>query len=234
MQSPWRDRRVVIEQSHTHECLARFIKITALELDIARQETRLSVHLSLRLKHHDLLGDLLRVVRLMSGDLHLTKLQQHFGFSRRIGRDLQIFAERGLRFVELLLFGGSVAKIKPKIRFDRGIVDLSKHAEIFLGGGIIFLVVIINSQPLQDFGRDRASGIGREKAIDFSRDGAAIMQTEIRRNDADCRLNVIAILIQLTRRVEGSQRGLVILHLKRGFADVVMRHRRGRAFRKFF
>src|SRR5438105_15840391 len=100
VQSPWRDRRVVIEQSHTHECLARFIKITALELDIARQETRLSVHLSLRLKHHDLLGDLLRVVWFMSGDLHLTKLQQHFGLSRRISPALQTSAERGRRFVD--------------------------------------------------------------------------------------------------------------------------------------
>src|SRR5207247_3794255 len=95
LQSPRRDRRVVIEQSDTHECLARFIKITALELDIARQETRLSVHLSLRLKHHDLLGDLLRVVWFMSSDLHLTKLRQTFAFSARSVGDFKYLANPG-------------------------------------------------------------------------------------------------------------------------------------------
>ena len=74
----------------------------------------------------------------MGSDFHGTEREQHLRFPGRIGGGLQIFAKSVLRFVELLLLGGSVAEIEPEIRFDSGIVDLSEDAEIFLSRGIIF------------------------------------------------------------------------------------------------
>jgi len=99
------------------KCLAAFIKITRARIghrppgDAPERVTCPS-----GLKHHDLLGDLLRVVWFMSSDLHLTKPQAALWlFPAGSVATCRYFAERGFRFVELLLFGGSVAKIKPKI-----------------------------------------------------------------------------------------------------------------------
>jgi len=44
-------------------------------LNIAGKQPRLGVYLSFGLKHHDLLRDLLRFIRLMSSNLHIAQFQ---------------------------------------------------------------------------------------------------------------------------------------------------------------
>ena len=62
LQSARSDRGIVIEQGHTHESLARFLEMLALDLHVAGQQSRFRVDPPLRLERHDFLGDLLRVI----------------------------------------------------------------------------------------------------------------------------------------------------------------------------
>src|ERR1700730_1454977 len=62
LQCARRHRRIVIKQGHANEGLARFVKVPALNLDIARQQPRLGIDAPFRLQLHDLLRDFLRIV----------------------------------------------------------------------------------------------------------------------------------------------------------------------------
>ncbi len=106
----------------------------ALDLNIAREKTRLSIHAAFGLQNHDLLGNFLGVVGFVRGDFYPPERKQHFRFARRVGGDLQIFAEGAFRFIKILQLGSRIAEVKPKVGFyGRGIVDLAQNAQIFLG-----------------------------------------------------------------------------------------------------
>ena len=119
----------------------------------------------------------------MRRDLNVAQLQQHFRFARGIGRNLQIFSERVLGFIELLLSRSRVAQIKPEIRFDRRIVDLAQHAEVFLGRAVIFLVVIIRPERFQDFGGNPRIFVLGKQGIDFFCHCRAVVQAKVLTGD---------------------------------------------------
>src|SRR5580700_11934624 len=56
------NRRIVVKQRHAHERLAGVVEMTALDLHVAREQTRLGVYATFRLKDHYFLGDFLGVV----------------------------------------------------------------------------------------------------------------------------------------------------------------------------
>ena len=65
--------RVVVKQSHALKSFAGVVVISALQLDLAREQTRFRIHASLRLQRHDLFGDFLRLIRFVRADLHCTE-----------------------------------------------------------------------------------------------------------------------------------------------------------------
>ena len=89
-QGPRRNRRIVVEQRHTHECFAGIIEIAPLNLNISREQARFRIHLPFRLQRHDLLRDFFRVIRLVHTYLGGAKREQNLCLACWIGRRLQI------------------------------------------------------------------------------------------------------------------------------------------------
>ena len=91
----------------------------------------------------------------MGADLDRAEREQYLRLSRRVFRCLQIFTERVLGFGQVLQLGGCVSQIKEKIRFNAArVIDFTKRAQIFFRSLKIFLVVISNSEPFQNFRRN--------------------------------------------------------------------------------
>src|SRR5437899_4662991 len=92
---------IIVKQRDTLKSLASVIEIPALQLDLARQETRFSIHATLWLQRHDLLGNLLGVVRFVRTDLDRAERKQHFRLSCRVCGDLQILGKCILGFGQI-------------------------------------------------------------------------------------------------------------------------------------
>src|SRR3984893_2540329 len=92
LQRARRDGWIIIKQGHAHERFAGFVGVSAFNLDIAREQSRLGIDASFRLQLHDLLSNLLRFVRLVRANLGGTKREQYLGFAGGISRGLQISA----------------------------------------------------------------------------------------------------------------------------------------------
>ena len=154
LQSARSNRRIVIKQGDTHESLARFVEMLALDLDVAGQQSRLRIHAPFRLEAHDFLGDLLRVIGFVRGNFRGPEREQGLRLRRRIGRHLEIFFVGGFRLGEILQLRFRVREIKPEIRLHVAeALALAENAEIFLRGRVILLVVILDSEPFEDFRR---------------------------------------------------------------------------------
>ncbi len=160
---------------------------------------------------------------------------RHFRFARRVGGNLQIFAEGAFCFIKILQSGSRIAEVKPEVGFDvGGIVDLAQNAQIFLGRRIIFFVVILDPEPLQNFTGHGGGWGRRHKIIDLGRERRPVPQIKIRGNDTNRREIVVLVLIELTRRLERGEGRLIVLCFERGLTDIVLRLCRDRALRKFF
>ena len=65
LQGSRRNGGIVVKQRHTHKSFAGIVEMTALNLHIAGEQTRLCIHLPFRLQRHDFLRDLFRIIRFM-------------------------------------------------------------------------------------------------------------------------------------------------------------------------
>ena len=149
LQSPRRDRRIVVKQRDTHECLACIFESTPFKLHVTREQPRFRVDPPFWLKGNDLLGNLLRIVRFVGRDFDRAECEQRLRFARGIRRSLQILAKRVLRFVKFLQLGRSISQIEPEVGFYVcRIVGLAQSAQVFLGADKIFLVVTFHPEPL--------------------------------------------------------------------------------------
>ena len=97
----------------------------------------------------------------------------------------------------------------------------------------IFLVVILNAEPFENFRRHVCSRTTSHEIVNLFRKRGLIFQIKLTQNDPKRREVVILLLVQLSRGVKRSQGGLVILRFERGFADVILRLRGNRALGKF-
>ena len=114
------------------------------------------------------------------------------------------------------------------------ILNFLERAEVFFRYLKIFLVVIFNPEPLQNFWwQIRAWAVGH-KIVHLFGERGPIFQIELAQNDPKRREIVVLLLVQLPGHIQRGQRRLVILCLKRGLADVVLRLRCNRALGELF
>src|SRR5205085_7484362 len=110
----------------------------------------------------------------------------------------------------------------------------AEKTEVFLGRSIILFVVVLESEPLENFGRDSSVWIAGEEAVHFLCQGRAIFQIEKGRDDSKRSQVVILLLVQLPGGIERRQRPFVVLRFKGRLPDVIIGLGRDRAFWKFF
>ena len=116
----------------------------------------------------------------MGADLHRAQREQHLGLSRWVFRCLQILAECILSFGQVFQLCGRVSKIKQEISFNAArIIDFAKCAQVFFGGLEVFLVVISNSEPLQNFRRHICIRAVRHEIVHLFRKLSPILQIKL-------------------------------------------------------
>ena len=126
-----------------------------------------------------------------------------------------------------------IREIKPEIGLHvPEVVALAEGGEILLRRRIIFLVVVLDAEPLENFRGDSGVGTGPEESVHFPGEGRAVLQIKERGNNPKRGQIVILLPVQLTCGVERRHGPFVILGLEGGLTDVVVGLRRHRTFRK--
>ena len=134
----------------------------------------------------------------MDADFDRAKREQNFRFSCRIFGDLQILAEGFLGLRQVFQFRGCVPQIKQKVRLDAAaIVDISQSTQIFFGSFVVFLLVIFDSEPLENFWRHihpAIAGLSHETVHLFGERGP-IFQIKLTQNEPKrCQVVVLFLI----------------------------------------
>src|SRR4051794_22555281 len=80
-----------------------------------------------------------------------------------------------------------VAEVEPEIGFYTGrIVYLRKCTQILLGSGVVFLVVELKPNRLENFRRHIAVRFCGKKGVQLLGKRVTIFQSKISRDDSDC------------------------------------------------
>ena len=188
LQRPRRDRRIVVKQRDTHECLSGIVEMAPLELHVTREQTRFSVDPTFGLQGHDLFRDLLRIIRFVRRDFHRAECEQRFRLARGIGRHLQIFGQTRSPIRQISAAWPQHLRDRTRSRALR--LRDCRSFPVHSGTSrrrIIFFVVILDPEPLQDFRRNDLVRDRRHETINFLRQGCAIVQREIAGEDQNGR-----------------------------------------------